>query len=220
MPQGGRFGMANYVASLSMLLALAIHIGRVRDQLGECDVRKIENDVRETIEGLRAPCQELAQRIRNDQFIFLGAGPNYATALFFAAKAFGLSRVNGVPQQMEEWAHEQYFLAGPGTSAFFLVPPGRSDVRASELLPVARQFGVRTVAVSEADSPVLQHADYALAIAGHTREEFSPRVYCVPGQLFAMYLAEAKGRPAFAFDSLPQKQLNTQTIQESVLSDE
>lgn len=76
MPQGGRFGMANYVASLSMLLALAIHIGRVRDQLGECDVRKIENDVRETIEGLRAPCQELAQRIRNDQFIFLGAGPS------------------------------------------------------------------------------------------------------------------------------------------------
>lgn len=222
--QRGFFGMANYAASLTTLYALAAHVGVQRGTLtgSEADrlrdqVRVVAGNVQQTIEAIQQPIKALAKALRDMQFNFLGAGPSYATALFFAAKTFELPRVNGVAQQLEEWAHEQYFLAGPNVAAVFIAPPGRGQSRVLELLQVARRFGVTTVAVTEAGSAAAQRADHTVVMAGQTPEEFSPLVYCVPSQLFAIYLAEERGRPAFAFDSALQKEINESSIQQSEL---
>ena len=57
-----------------------------------------------------------------------------------------------------------------------------------------------------------------LPVAGSVSEVLSPLVvFCVPGQLFATYLAKSRGRLAFEFDSPLQYEMNMRTIQESQL---
>src|SRR5207237_1961795 len=65
---------------------------------------------------------------------FLGAGPSRASAAFGAAKLFEGPQRYGVVQDLEEWAHEQYFVSGPTTPTVVVAPVGASRDRAAELL--------------------------------------------------------------------------------------
>lgn len=223
----GFFGMANYVATLTMLFAFAAHVGEVRGHRSSQEsenargsIRAVAERVADTVERLISPASHLAKETGTSAPLFIGSGPSYASALFFAAKMYELPRVNASAQLLEEWAHEQYFITNDQTLAFFISPPGRSESRTLELVPVAQQFGARTVAVTESGSRVAAVTDDALAVSGETPEELSPFVYCVPAQIYATYLAAERGRPAFAFDTWKQKQMNEQSIQHSVLWEE
>ncbi len=56
----------------------------------------------------------------------LGAGPSFAAALFGCAKLYEQPQFEGVPQELEEWAHLQYFMVVEGTPVVFIAPPGLS----------------------------------------------------------------------------------------------
>ena len=59
-----------------------------------------------------------------------------------------------------------------------------------------RQLGAMVIAICEAgDSELMELADYAMPIAGHVPEEFSPLAYIVPGQLFAFDSLGLRGQP-------------------------
>ena len=200
------------------------HIGQVRGHLkpGPADQLRLElrglaQALDETVERCAPAAQAYAEQAKDIyHFAILGGGPSYATSLFYAAKTFELARVNGVAQELEEWAHEQFFLTGAGTQVIFIAPPGRSTSRAVELLRTAKTMGATTVVVTDAAAGEARAlADVLLPVAGQVREVFSPMVYCVPGELLATYLARARGRQAFQFDSETQYVMNMRTIQES-----
>ncbi len=223
-PRRGAFGLANYLASLTTLYMTALHLGQVRGRLTtnqadalRAELRGLAQVLDETVTLCTPAAQAYAATVKDVyHFAILGAGPSYATSLFYAAKTFELARVNGVSQELEEWAHEQFFLTGPGTQMLFIAPPGRSTSRVLELLETARTMGAtRAVVTDAAGTAVRAQADVLLPVAGQTREVFSPMVYCVPGELFATYLAQARGRQAFEFDSETQYVMNMVTIQES-----
>lgn len=223
-PRRGSFGLANYLASLTTLYLTALHIGEVRGRLSQSQADQLRAEIRglaqildETARLCTPAAQEYADRVKDIyHFAVLGGGPSYATSLFYAAKTFELARVNGVSQELEEWAHEQFFLTQQGTQVIFVVPPGRSTNRALELMHTAKTMGATTVVVTdEAGTDVKSLAEVLLPVAGKVREVFSPMVYCVPGELFATYLAQARGRNAFEFDSETQYVMNMRTIQES-----
>ena len=225
-PRRGSFGLVNYLASLTTLYLIAFHTGVVRGRLSEEEAETLRAELRSTAElisetvALCTPAaQAYAEQVKEiDSYTILGSGPSLATSLFYAAKTYELPRVYGVAQELEEWAHEQFFLTGPGTQVLFIAPQGRSVSRIRELLHTTQTMGACGVVITDESNPQLaEAADVTLPVAGAVPEALSPLVYCVPGQLFATYLARSRGRLAFEFDSPLQYEMNMRTIQESQL---
>ena len=223
-PRRGSFGLANYLASLSTLYCIAIHAGKV---LGNLSLKNADRHIQElgrmaeavdeTFRLCSPAAQQYAREVSDiENFMILGAGPSFATSLFSAAKLYELPRINGVAQGLEEWAHEQYFITKSGSQVIFVAPPGRSTSRAIELVRTANLMGGTSVVISDnSNKELTEIAKKVLPVADQVPEVFSPLVYCVPGELFATYLAQERGREAFEFDSRLQYETNMRTIQES-----
>ena len=72
----------------------------------------------------RSP-QKIAPTFTPDRkTVILGGGPNYATAYFGMAKWFEGADPPGHLSQLEEWAHEHYFITGEKTDTIIILPPG------------------------------------------------------------------------------------------------
>ncbi len=227
-PRRGSFGLVNYLASLTTLYLIAFQTGVARGHLAEEEADALRAEllstadlIAETVALCTPAAQAYAEQVKEiDSYTILGSGPSLATSLFYAAKTYELPRVYGVSQELEEWAHEQFFLTGPGTQVLFIAPQGRSMTRIRELLHTTQTMGGTGVVVTdESNAELGEAADVVLPVAGTVPEALSPLVYCVPGQLFATYLAQSRGRLAFEFDSPLQYEMNMRTIQESRLNE-
>ena len=112
-------GTSTYVGLLTALNILAAEWGAARglDSGGLwLRLRQLAAAASETLDAALEPTRGLAQRLRGAPWItFLGAGPNVATAKFGAAKMFEGPQRLAFATDIEEWAHEQYFISGRGT---------------------------------------------------------------------------------------------------------
>lgn len=228
-PEGqGTFAIGNYVASTVVLYLLAFELGRHKGILSQekrdgflAEVRSAAGIITKTIAENQSRVTEFSRSFAQaDAFQILGGGPNYGTALFIAAKLFEMPQVQGVPVELEEWAHEQYFLIRSQTPVLVVAAPGKSVDRAREQMMGAKEMGASVAVICDAEDTETQAlADYVFPIMGGTAEEFSPLTYCVPGELFAVALAQALNKPAFAFISPKQYEVNMHQIRESHMLD-
>jgi glucosamine--fructose-6-phosphate aminotransferase (isomerizing) len=200
-------GIRSYRISLLALNLIAIRIAEIRGRLSQEAanalrerLKRTADAIEATIAAVREPAQRLAEATaKHRHFVFVGDGPNYATALFSAAKLMEAAGRHADGQDTEEWAHLQYFVSeDPQTPTFFISPGGRGHVRAAELLEPARRIGRTIVAVvPQGDTVIAPGADWVLPVVGDVDEVFSPMVYAVAGELYSAYLAEALGEPPF-----------------------
>lgn len=191
--------LAEYLICLHVLYLTAFHLGVLRgvitekqqEDLVEMLLRQPQNILKTARENA-APLCNLVERMREeDTLFFLGAGPNYATAKFGAAKLHEDVPLNGVGEWLEEWAHLQYFLSLCQTHKSpicVISPPGKSYVRAQEIIASARELGVPVVQVLPVGETV-GDGIVPLKIVGNLPEEFTPLLYCVPLQLLGIYWA-------------------------------
>lgn len=201
----GALGLGNYLASLITLYLVALRLGELRGVISAAEARGLKGQILQsaeivtrTVTANDAAVEDYARRVSHlDTFYILGAGPSYAGALFAAAKLFEQPHANGVAQELEEWAHEQYFLTRPDvTQIFMLVPPGNSRDRALEQIRGGRDMGATITVICDADDAELRAAaQHAFPVHGLLPEEFSPLTYIVPNQLFATHLHRLRGRP-------------------------
>ncbi len=223
---GGRpsFGLSNYLVSLTTLLLVSLRMGILRGHLSANEAKQLKAEILlaakaidETVELCREPADLLASEFaENDKIMILGGGPSLGMALFYGAKTYELARINGNVQQLEEWAHEQFFLTGSDSRLMIIAPPGRSSSRALEILDTALQLGAHCSVVTEMEAATSFPSSAAvLPVAGVHREEFIGIPYVIPGELFATRVAAYRNHGAFEFDSELQYLLNMKTIQES-----
>lgn len=219
-------GTMSYLASLLSLLAVGIRVAENADRLDKAGVEaqltrisKLSPSLKATIDATDAPAREVAERFTDTTPIFvLGAGPNYGTALFAMAKMIESARHNTVAQQLEEWAHEQYFCCEPGTVTIVIAAQGAALGRAREQLRAVRDMGGTAVAVcAAADQETKALADVVLPVAGDVPEELSPLIYLAAPELFAMYFAMANGKVMLGFDDELRKEVNFRQIFDSVI---
>ncbi|MGH8057199.1 MAG: hypothetical protein ACREOH_08185, partial [Candidatus Entotheonellia bacterium] len=98
--------------------------------------------------------------------------------------------VNAVGQELEEWAHIQFFLRSPRLPTLLIAPPGRCYDRAVELVKVMQELGCLLAVVGAADTSLLQPSTLAsFAIRGSVAEIFSPLLTSAPAELLACHLA-------------------------------
>lgn len=217
-------GTSSYVASLLLEYGLAIRLaqinGRMTDQQVEAKLKEmvaLAEGMKRTIEENKPVLESLGKRAKlTDKLIFLGGGPNYGTAFFSMAKVIEAAQVHASGQELEEWAHEQYFVTDSNTYTFVIAPPGPSVSRAREQLWAANEMGSATVAICDAsDSETAKLAKVAIPVYGGHDDTLSPLLYCVPAELFALYYAASKNLTMLGFNDPHIKEVNFKQIFDS-----
>jgi glucosamine 6-phosphate synthetase-like amidotransferase/phosphosugar isomerase protein len=104
----------------------------------------------------------------------------------------------GVSTNIEEWAHEEYFVTGPGAPVVVVSPSGAGHDRAQEILSEIAFIGAKGILIS--DQPDA-NAALLLPIIGPVPEEFSPVLCALPLSLLGFHLAEALGKRSYNFSS-------------------
>jgi glucosamine--fructose-6-phosphate aminotransferase (isomerizing) len=207
--EGQTPGVRSYTQAQLFLLFAALHVGECRGVLQRPQVDSVKVELRRTAEILEAGLPEtdrlartLAETWRDeDQFLVVGGGPSYANALFSAAKLVEACGVNAIGQELEEWAHIQFFWRAPRLPTLLIAPPGRCYDRARELVSVMQGLGGLVTVVGVADDPGLtaQGAHY-FGLAGAVQEMLSPLVTSMPAELLACHLAHICGERFFRAD--------------------
>ncbi|MDQ6833661.1 MAG: SIS domain-containing protein [Chloroflexota bacterium] len=199
-------GVRTYAMSLLSLYLLAIRLGEVGARYTQAEADDLRAELLGMADVIEATIAASAQAARaigaemgaEPNFVFVGSGPNYATALFGAAKMVEAAGKQVIGQEMEEWAHLQYFSKEAETPTILIAPPGESHDRAAELAQIMRHLGRRIIAVvAEDDHDIAPLADAILPIRGAVREMFSPLVSCVSVELLAAVVSHASGEPYF-----------------------
>lgn len=214
-------GTLSYLASLVSLYAVALRAGELTGKLDKAEsqqwLKAIQQQsavVAATIKACEAPTAELGKRCEvQTPLQIIGAGPNYGTALFGMAKLIEAARVSAVGQELEEWAHEQYFCTGPGTVTMVLAPLGASSSRAREQLQAVRDMkGVAVAICSPDDVETTNLADLVFPVPATIDEALTPIAYCVPLELFAYHFASSKDLTMLGFDDSSRMEVNFRQI--------
>jgi glucosamine--fructose-6-phosphate aminotransferase (isomerizing) len=211
-------GTLSYLASLVGLYALAVRLGQLAGRLDDAAAHTLLGHIgacADTIDRTIAANREDAAAALPDSGLvcIIGGGPNYATALFGMAKFIEAAAYPAVGQELEEWAHEQYFCTSPGTTTIVIAPPGASTDRAREQLQAVRDVGGRALVVCDAsDTHTAALADAVLPIHAPTDELLSPLVTAVPLELLTLKFAQRLGKTMLGFDDDRRRAINFRQI--------
>jgi fructoselysine-6-P-deglycase FrlB-like protein/sugar/nucleoside kinase (ribokinase family) len=196
-------GTSTYLAILAALLELAViwgQTGGVDAAQAQRLLRNVPGLAKQTLEEGNEAAKKAAEQFVGHRWItFLGAGPNLATAQFGAAKLFEGPQKLGVATNIEEWAHEEYFVSGTGTLVFLIAPQGASFDRANEIHSELNFIGANPVFISDV-KPQDTRGMY-IPLAKGLPEEFTPLLAALPLSQFAFHLTRASGQERFEFSS-------------------
>ncbi|MBI1878260.1 MAG: SIS domain-containing protein, partial [Chloroflexi bacterium] len=140
-----------------------------------------------------APVTPRAERYRYmGHCAVIGRGYNYATAFEIALKIKELTRTVAEPYSSADFRHGPIAMVGNGFPVL-VVAPGDTvadDIRA--LVGDLKGLGSELLLISD-DETVLQQAHLPLPLPAHIPEWLTPLIAVLPGQLFSLALAQAKG---------------------------
>jgi len=199
-------GVRSFIANQIGLLLVALHFGEQRGHLTDEEVAGYRALIQSIPDKMLATIllnEEITSKLAGDwldakEFVFCGSGPSYAAALFSAAKILEASGDTALAQDLEEWAHLQYFAKMTNTPTFVITAGERDGSRAEEVVTAALTIG-RRVAVVAPQQHMQRFSDeiVRLAVADGVPEMFQSILSVLPGSLFAAYRAEKLGEPYF-----------------------
>lgn len=207
--------LGNFNFSLAALYLVALYIGHSRGYLDnntrneiEAEITAVPTAIRQAMNHNQAIRAFLDNVSDEADFYFLGAGPSYGAALFYQAKFFEQAQRPVYGVQLEEFAHEQFFLLQPDKDAqvWFIVPGDRSQERAMKVMASCKEMGACLTSVtSNSDSQLQERVSFNFSV--ETRSEmFSPLISVVPGQILGIH-AFARWGNHLLFSSQRSRQL-------------
>ncbi|MDB5531322.1 MAG: Glucosamine 6-phosphate synthetase, contains amidotransferase and phosphosugar isomerase domain [Devosia sp.] len=224
LPDGTRVvtpGSITYTASMLGLFVAAIAIGERLGNLNAAQSAKLVAELHATAKAMAASdagtlalARKLAPTFTPDRAtVILGGGPNYSTAYFAMAKWFeGLTRPAHL-SQLEEWAHEHYFMTGEKTDTFIILPPGAGYDRGLEQAEAAREMGSRIIIVGEEGDAVAQKAsDIYFPMPKGIPETLTPFVYKLPFEYLSCEISTVQKIAFLGFDNKKRQEVNFRQI--------
>jgi sugar/nucleoside kinase (ribokinase family)/fructoselysine-6-P-deglycase FrlB-like protein len=211
-------GTSTYVGMLTTLLRLAAALAAAD---GDDDLLKALHQIPDlaakTLIECAGPAEAAAAALLPARWVaFLGAGPSEASARFGAAKLFEGPQLVALSTNIEEWAHEEYFVTSPGDPVVLVAPTGAGRDRALEILAELRFIGTRPIVVSDVDpgAGALQ-----VPVASGAEEALSPLLTCLPLALIGYHLARLAGKKSYNFPSDQARDEHYDTIHRATFGD-
>lgn len=208
-------GTNTFAGMLLALLQLAAALGVRRKSGTALDeaLERLPDAARQTLAVAAEPARNVAARLTTAEWLcFIGAGPSEAIARFGAAKLFEGPQMLGTWTNLEEWAHEEYFVSGPGTPVVVVAPSGASRDRAEEILSELKFMGADAVVVSDVEGA-------ALPFAAGMPEPLSPVLAALPVALLAFFLADARGKRSYNFPNAETERAHYDTIHRATIGE-
>lgn len=196
--------VTEHLATLYALYAFGLELGaargrltpRARDMWHERLANSIEQ-VAPTLAGIAPKARRMASAIAGlDTVWFLGTGPSGGSARYGAALFQRCLGINGVAEDLEEWAHQQYFLTrswGGRAVTIVLAPPGNALDRAQEIVTGIKAAGGRAAVVTAPGIDGFEDAEFRFDVPDVGTEWLSPMLYCLPAHLLAFHLGRRTG---------------------------
>jgi len=202
-------GTANFLGSMLGLVALGAELGE-RSQSPMFEDSDVEAAL-SAVEALaRSPSgPEAEARVLNPPFFSLGSGPDLGIAWFGVAKFIEAASTVGVAQDLEEWAHEQYFTTKPGTSVFVHASSERVLVRARRVAASVLKVGGRLVTIGPEPLGLAEENHWPIP---PLVEPVRPLAAWVPVTMTALAYARIAERYPFGIDLANRMQ----TVEEAI----
>jgi glucosamine--fructose-6-phosphate aminotransferase (isomerizing) len=154
-------------------------------------LRRLPERLSQTLAGL-TPVLPRVERYRYmTHCTVIGRGYNYATCFEIALKVKELTRVVAEPYSSADFRHGPIAMVREGFPVILVAPQGAVLTDICDLITELRQLGAEQLVISE-DDRLLDEAHLALPIPADVPEWLTPLVAVLPGQLFAMTLAQVK----------------------------
>jgi len=193
-----------FVAQVTALYLLGLHLGKVRETLTEAEIAEnaaelvaIPAKIDEVLVTSKAIGQLAHWMTDTQSVLFLGRNVGFPVALEGALKLKELAYIHAEGFAAGELKHGPIALIEPGQVVFVIVPSPRDPLslhpKVVSNIQEIRARGARVIAIAEkGDAAVLPFADEVIPIplAGSL---FEPLLSVVPLHIFGMELAAAKG---------------------------
>jgi len=222
-------GTSTYTAMLVTLLTLAAELGASAAAGADGraspdavsgyaqDLQRLPKLAEETLHLSEGPAYAAAERMAGARMItFLGAGPNEASAKFGAAKLFEGAQQIALATNVEEWAHEQYFITRPGEPVVLVAPSGASSDRAAEILSELNYIEALPVFVGDQAPPL---PALLLPVAAGIGEELSPVLASIPLSQIGLHLMRLNGKRSYNFPDDEARREHYDTIHRVTIGD-
>ena len=135
----------------------------------------------------------LAQHYRRiNRMVVLARGFNYGNVDELTLKLMGTCYVVGKGFSTADFLHGPIALVEKGFPVILFAPPGRAYPEMSKMAGRLNRFGALTLAITGPGRRMSKRT-HTIHPPTSVDDLYSPIPYLVPGQLFAAYLAEAKG---------------------------
>jgi fructoselysine-6-P-deglycase FrlB-like protein len=181
------------------------------------DLQRLPKLAEETLRLSEGPAHAAAERMAGARMItFLGAGPNEASAKFGAAKLFEGAQQIALATNVEEWAHEQYFITRPGEPVVLVAPSGASSDRAAEILAELNYIEALPVFVGDQAPPL---PALLLPVAAGIGEELSPVLASIPLSQIGLHLMRLNGKRSYNFPDDEARREHYDTIHRVTIGD-
>lgn len=215
-------GTSTYVAMLGSLLRLAALVSELRGEdsrLGRA-LAELPAQAARTLELCGDVTVDAARLLLTRSWTtYLGAGPNEATARFGAAKLFEGPQRLAVSTNLEEWAHEEYFVTTSRDPVVLVNPSGAAHDRGVEILSELRFVGAAPVVVSDVEPDNRSESELWLPLGPGVPEELSPVTAALPLSLVGFHLAALAGKRSYNFPSEEARAEHYETIHRATVGD-
>lgn len=201
---GPEIGVAStkaFTAQLTILTLIALKLGKHRGTLSNMEFMKliteldaIPRKIEATLESTHEITKEIAKNfVEAQNFLYLGRGFNYPSALEGALKLKEISYIHAEGYPAAEMKHGPIALIDENMPIVIIAPNrGHYDKIVSNVQEIKARKGKVIAIVYKGDQQVSEMADYVIEIP-ETSECYSPITSAVPLQLLAYYIAVYRG---------------------------
>ena len=200
----GTPGVRSFVANHLMLIVLALHIGKKKNHLSIAEfdsflagLKTLPQKMEEFLSAESGNIHRvISQWSSFNEYVFVGAGPHYGSALFAAAKFIEASGDFTLAQETEEWAHLNYYNRASHTPTI-IISAGQSDAtRTEEILQAAQKIGRQVLLIACRGGGFEKSVQHAIWVPS-CEESVMPIYLCAISSLMASYRADFIGEVYF-----------------------
>ncbi len=199
---GPEIGVAStkaFTGQVAVLTLLTLFMARRKMMSADAclDLLREMEQVPEKIEKILESAQRIKRitekYVERENWLFLGRGYNYPTALEGALKLKEISYIHAEGMPAAEMKHGPIALINEGMPAVFIANRGRQYEKVMSNIQEVRSRGGHVIAVAtEGDTEITKHVQDVMYIPD-IAEPLSPLLTVIPLQLMAYYAAVARG---------------------------
>ena len=179
-----------YTASLAALALFSAHLAQDTHRLGA--LQALPSKAAETLQANRAVLQAAERYRYMEHCAVIGRGFNYATAFEISLKIKELTQTVAEPYSSADFLHGPIALVHRGFPVMVISPSGAVFEDLRGLIRRLQSLRAELLIVADSDE-LLGESHLAMPIAAGIPEWLSPVLTVLPGQLFALALARARG---------------------------